>query len=183
MKGRSLAEIAAGAIVLVVAVVFLAYAATNSGRSTTSTGMTLHARFDRIDGLAPGSDVRIAGVRVGSVTQERIDPQTFLAVVTMQVDSGLKLPDDTSAEITSESLLGGKYIALVPGGSDKDLRDGSEISITQSSVSLEALLGKFIFSVTQMNSAKPEEEAPANGQPAPTGNGPTGNTPAGARQP
>ena len=183
MKGRSLAELAAGAIVLVVAVVFLAYAATNSGRSTTSTGMTLHARFDRIDGLAPGSDVRIAGVRVGSVTQERIDPQTFLAVVTMQVDSGLKLPDDTSAEITSESLLGGKYIALVPGGSDKDLRDGSEISITQSSVSLEALLGKFIFSVTQMNSAKPEEEAPANGQPAPTGNGPTGNTPAGARQP
>lgn len=174
MKGRSLAELAAGAIVLVVAVAFLAYAATNSGRSTTSTGMTLHARFDRIDGLAPGSDVRIAGVRVGSVTQERIDPQTFLAVVTMQVDSGLKLPDDTSAEITSESLLGGKYIALVPGGSDKDLRDGSEISITQSSVSLEALLGKFIFSVTQMNSAKPEEETPANGQPAPAGNGPAG---------
>ena len=153
MKGRSLAELAAGAIVLVVAVVFLAYAATNSGRSTTGTGMTLNARFDRIDGLAPGSDVRIAGVRVGSVTQERIDPQTFLAVVTMQVDPGLKLPDDTSAEITSESLLGGKYIALVPGGSDKDLRDGSEISITQSSVSLEALLGKFIFNVGSLADA------------------------------
>ncbi|MFC0409083.1 outer membrane lipid asymmetry maintenance protein MlaD [Roseomonas elaeocarpi] len=167
MKGRSLAEVLAGAVVLVVAVVFLAYAANNSGKSLgTSSGINLRARFDRIDGLANGSDVRIAGVRVGSVTAERIDPRTFLAEVTMRIDSGLNLPDDSSAEITSESLLGGKYIALVPGGSDKLLKDGGEITITQSAVSLESLLGKFIFSVTQMNSNHSDDDQ-GNGTPAP----------------
>jgi len=165
VKGRSFAEVLAGAVVLVVAVVFLAYAANNSGKSLgTSSGVTLHARFDRIDGLANGSDVRIAGVRVGSVTAERIDPRTFLAEVTMRIDGGLNLPDDSSAEITSESLLGGKYIALVPGGSDKLLKDGGEITITQSAVSLESLLGKFIFSVTQMNGNHSDDEQ--NGNPA-----------------
>ncbi|MBP0491874.1 outer membrane lipid asymmetry maintenance protein MlaD [Roseomonas indoligenes] len=151
MKGRSLGEVAAGAVVLLVAVVFLVYAVTNSGRSSAGSGLVLTARFDRIDGLSPGADVRIAGVKVGSVTGQRIDPQTFLAVLTLNVDSSLKVPDDSSAEITSEGLLGGKYVALVPGGSERNLATGGEIKITQSAVSLESLLGKFIFSMTQGN--------------------------------
>jgi phospholipid/cholesterol/gamma-HCH transport system substrate-binding protein len=152
MKGRSLAEVATGGIVLVIALVFLAYAVLHSGRGSASAdGMTLSARFDKIDGLSNGADVRIAGVKVGSVTDSRIDPQTFGAVLTMRVDRSLRLPDDTSAEITSEGLLGGKYVSLVPGGSEKLLADGSRITETQGSVSLESLLGRFIFSVTQMN--------------------------------
>ncbi|WP_052388966.1 outer membrane lipid asymmetry maintenance protein MlaD [Belnapia moabensis] len=164
MKGRSLAEVATGGIVLVIAVVFLAYAVLHSGRgSANADGMSLTARFDKIDGLSNGADVRIAGVKVGSVTDSRIDPQSFGAVLTMRVDRSLRLPDDTSAEITSEGLLGGKYVSLVPGGSEKLLADGSRITETQGSVSLESLLGRFIFSVTQMNSQN--QESQGGGQP------------------
>ena len=150
MKGRSLAEVAAGAVVLLVAAVFLVFAVTNSGRGSISgTGLTLTARFDRIDGLAPGADVRIAGVKVGSVVDQRIDPQTFLAVLTLRVDGNLRLPTDSSAEIASEGLLGGRFVAIVPGGADQVLADGGRITLTQSAVSLESLLGRFIFSMTE----------------------------------
>ena len=166
MKGRSLAEVAAGAIVLMVAAIFLGYAVLHSGRGTVSAeGMQLQASFDRIDGLANGADVRIAGVKVGTVTDSRIDPTSFAAVLTLKVDRSLKLPTDTSAEITSEGLLGGKYVSLVPGGADKLLADGSRITETQGSVSLESLLGRFIFSVTQMNSSQTQQQGAAS--PAP----------------
>ncbi len=152
MQGRSLAEVATGAVILAVALLFLGYAVLNSGRGTVNgDGIRLSARFDRIDGVSNGADVRIAGVRVGSVTDSRIDPETFGAELTMRVDRALRLPADTSAEVTSEGLLGGRYVSLVPGGSDRVLADGGRITQTQGSVSLESLLGRFIFSVTQMN--------------------------------
>ena len=150
MAQRNLSELVAGAAVLVVAVGFLGYAVANTGRSTVS-GYTLHAKFDRIDGVSVGSDVRLAGVKVGSVTSTGVDPQTFQAVVTFTVASSLKLPTDTSAEITSDSILGGKALSLVPGGDEKLLTDGSEVTITQSAVSLEELLGKFIFNVGDLS--------------------------------
>jgi phospholipid/cholesterol/gamma-HCH transport system substrate-binding protein len=155
MQGRSLAEVATGAVILAVALLFLGYAVLNSGRGARvggGEGTRLTARFDRIDGLSNGADVRIAGVRVGTVTDTRIEPQTFSAELTIRVDGGLRLPEDTSAEVTSEGLLGGRYVSLVPGGSDRVLADGGRITQTQGSVSLEALLGRFIFSVTQINS-------------------------------
>ena len=164
MQGRSLAEVATGAVILAVALLFLGYAVLNSGRGTVNgNGLRLTARFDRIDGLSNGADVRIAGVRVGTVTDARIDPQTFSAELTMRVDSGLRLPDDTSAEVTSEGLLGGRYVSLVPGGSDKVIADGGRITQTQGSVSLESLLGRFIFSVTQMNTAN-QNQAQSGGE-------------------
>jgi phospholipid/cholesterol/gamma-HCH transport system substrate-binding protein len=171
VKGRGVAEIAAGAVVLLAAVLFLVFAVTNSGRSSAGGGLVLTARFDRIDGLAPGADVRIAGVKVGSVTAQRIDPATYLAVLTLNVDSAIKVPEDSSAEITSEGLLGGKYVALVPGGSERELASGGEVKITQSSVSLESLLGRFIFSVTQMNTNRQEEGAQDTPTPAPAAGG------------
>jgi phospholipid/cholesterol/gamma-HCH transport system substrate-binding protein len=171
MKGRGVAEVLTGAIVLIVAAAFLVYAVTSSGRSALGArdGLTLRAKFDRIDGLAPGADVRIAGVKVGQVVGQRIDPETFLAVLTLRVEGGLRLPTDTSAEITSEGLLGGKYVALVPGGADRVLRDGGEIEITQSAVSLEALLGRFIFSVTELSGGRQQQQegGGANAAPAP----------------
>lgn len=169
MQKRSLAEILTGAIILVIAGTFLVYAVTGSGRSLTGTGpaISLTARFDRIDGLGAGADVRLAGVKIGQVVAQRIDPESFLAVLTLRVDAGLRLPTDTSAEIQSESLLGGKYVALVPGGADRFLRDGSEITITASAVSLESLLGRFIFSVTELNQQRgPDQPAPAPAPPA-----------------
>jgi phospholipid/cholesterol/gamma-HCH transport system substrate-binding protein len=172
MQGRSWAEVATGAVILGVALLFLGYAVLNSGRGTVNgDGIRLTAKFDRIDGLSNGADVRIAGVRVGSVTDARIDPQTFSAELTMKVDRSLRLPDDTSAEVTSEGLLGGRYVSLVPGGSDKVLSDGGRITQTQGSVSLESLLGRFIFSVTQMNTANQNQQ---QGQAASGGDGVAG---------
>lgn len=160
MKGRSIAEVAAGAVVLLVAVVFVVFAVTNSGRSgMAGPAVTLTAKFDRIDGLAPGADVRIAGVKVGSVVDQRIDPQTFLAVLTMRIDGSLRIPADSSAEIASEGLLGGRFVSIVPGGADRVLGNGGQITITQSAVSLESLLGRFIFSMTEgQGSARGQQE-------------------------
>lgn len=187
MQRRSLAEILTGAVVLLVALGFLIYAVGSSGRTLSGTGgIDLTARFDRIDGLQPGADVRIGGVKVGSVVDQRIDPTTFLAVLRLQVDGTLKLPTDTSAEITSESLLGGKYVALVPGGEEKVLANGDQITITQSAVSLESLLGRFIFSVTELASSRNDENQDKDGGDAapasPRGGAPSrGGAPAPAR--
>lgn len=166
MKGRSIAEVLAGALVLLVTGGFLVFALNNSGRTSISgPGITLSAKFDRIDGLAPGADVRIAGVKVGSVTGQRIDPTSFLAVLTFRIDGALQLPADSSAEIASEGLLGGRFVAIVPGGDDRILRDGGEITITQSAISLESLLGRFIFSMTEGQQRPAEGAAPAAPRP------------------
>jgi phospholipid/cholesterol/gamma-HCH transport system substrate-binding protein len=149
MRRRNIAEVLTGAVVLLVAACFLAYAVAHSGRSVTS-GYTLYAKFDHIDGLGVGSDVRLAGVKVGSVSNETIDPQTFQAVVALSVRDDIKLPKDSAAVITSESLLGGKYLSLQPGGDATMLQPGQTITITQGSISLEELLGKFIFSMTSL---------------------------------
>ncbi len=150
MAQRNLTELLAGAAVLVVAAGFLGYAVANTGRSGGS-GITLNARFDRVDGLAVGSDVRMAGVKIGTVRSAAIDPKTYQAVVTFTVQSTIRLPADSSAEIASDSLLGGKILALVPGGEEKMLGDGGTVTITQSSVSFEQMLGKFIFSVSDLS--------------------------------
>lgn len=158
---RSWAEILAGLVVLVAAGGFLYYAVATSGRAATAGGLTLTAKFDSVDGIAVGSDVRIGGVRVGSVSGVRLDPATFLAILTLNVDAGLRVPEDSSAEITSEGLLGGRFVALVPGGAERVLRSGQEVTITQSAISLESLLGRFIFSVTELAGQNQRPAEPA----------------------
>ncbi|MDE2517502.1 MAG: outer membrane lipid asymmetry maintenance protein MlaD [Rhodospirillales bacterium] len=173
MARRNAAEIATGAAVLLVAAGFLGFAVSRAGGGAVS-GYPLYARFDHIDGLSVGADVRMAGVKVGSVVGEKIDPKTYLAVVKMDLRNGLELPRDSSATVTSDSLLGGKYLSLSPGGDETMLKPGGTITITQSSVSLEELLGKFIFSVTDMVNAvkaaqgggKPAAGAPPSGSSA-----------------
>ena len=164
MARRNPAETVTGAVVLLLAAGFLGYAIASTGRSSVS-GYSLSARFSSIDGLGSGADVRLAGVKVGRVSGTSIDPQSFQAVVAMEVQPDIKLPKDSSAAVTSDGLLGGKYLALTPGGDDQMIPAGGVITITQGSVSLEQLLGKFIFSVTDMvNAVKPNggAGAPAN---------------------
>jgi phospholipid/cholesterol/gamma-HCH transport system substrate-binding protein len=141
----NIVEAVMGAIVLGIASFFLVFAYT-TGKGGVYTGYPLIAKFDRIDGLSVGNDVRISGVKVGNVMSITIDPKTYLAQVEFTVRNGLTLPVDTVAEITSESLMGGKYVALVPGGNESTLAPGDKITYTQSSVSFEALIGKYLFS-------------------------------------
>ena len=152
MARRSVSEVAAGAVVLVVAIGFLFYAIANTGRAAFG-GYTLHAAFDNIGGIATGADVRIAGLKVGSVTALSIDPKTYQAVASFTVQSDIKLSTDSSAAIATGGLLGGNFVSLAPGGETKMLGDGGTITITQSAANLEDLLGKFIFNVGNLATA------------------------------
>ena len=158
MARRNAAELLAGSVVLLVAAGFLGYAVANTGRSTGG-GYVLHASFDRIDGLGVGSDVRMAGVKVGAVTEAAIDPESFQAKVAFTVANVLKLPKDSSAAVTSDGLLGGKYLSLEAGGDTQMLQPGGTVTITASSISIEQLLGKFIFSAGNLAASKPADPA------------------------
>jgi len=166
MERHGIAEVLTGAVVLLAAAGFLGFAVAHSGRMV-GTGYKLHATFDHIDGLNPGADVRIAGVKVGSVLDMRVDPKTFLAEVTLSVNDQIHLPRDTAVEVTSESLLGGKFLNLSPGGDARDLEPGGTITITQSSISLEQLLGKFIFSATSLTDKGKGTDSKGTDQEAP----------------
>lgn len=161
MARRGIAEVVTGAAVLLLAAGFLVFAVARSGR-TASTGYALHANFDRVDGLVLGADVRIAGVRVGTVQDMRVDVKSFLAEVTFSLRDDIRLPKDSSAEIISDGLLGGKFLNLTPGGDTTVLSPGGAVAITQSSVSLEQLLGKFIFSATSLADKGKSEDSKAD---------------------
>jgi len=143
---RKLPEILTGLAVIVIAAVFLVYAL-GRAQALSGGGYVLKAQFSSIGGLTVGSDVKLGGVVVGHVTDEHLDPTTYAAVVTMNIDSDLKVPSDTSAAVSSDGLLGGDYIALSPGGSDTMLAPGASFAVTQSAINIEDLLGKFIFSM------------------------------------
>jgi phospholipid/cholesterol/gamma-HCH transport system substrate-binding protein len=154
MARHNPAELVTGAVVLAAAGAFLVFAVANTGRSFASSGYPLHASFDHVDGLSAGADVRIAGVKVGSIQAIRLDPKTYLADVSFTIASGVKLATDSSATVATDGLLGSKYLAVAVGGEEKDLPPGGEITITQGSVNLESLLGKYIFGTTGKGSDK-----------------------------
>ncbi|MGB0719675.1 MAG: outer membrane lipid asymmetry maintenance protein MlaD [Bdellovibrionales bacterium] len=150
---RSVVETILGAVVIVIAALFLtfSYKTANVG---AADGYEIVADFSGIGGLKPGDDVQISGVKVGTVSGVELNNETFLARVHLDVDKSLKLPVDTAALISSESLLGGRYLALEPGGDEETLKPGGRIQYTQAPQNLEQLLGQFIFS---MNDAKDKE--------------------------
>jgi len=167
---RNAIEPILGALVLVAAVAFLVFAYNKAGQRSFS-GYPLTARFSAIDGLETGSDVRIGGVKVGQVTDISIDPETYLAMVKLTVAPEIKIPTDSVASITTEGLLGGKYVGLEPGVSDNMLKPGGLITHTEASVSLEGLIGKFMYSGG--GDSKSSGSTPANGAaPASAGNAP-----------
>jgi phospholipid/cholesterol/gamma-HCH transport system substrate-binding protein len=167
-------ETVMGAVVLVVAAFFLFFAYTTS-QVRAVDGYTVTAQFTRVDGIRDGSDVRIAGVKVGSITAENLDPKTYLATLKMSINPEYKLPEDTVAEVISSSLLGDKYLALVPGGSDKNIPPGGQIKYTQATASLEDLIGQMIFSQAGAGAQKRPGEGAQGGAPptaAPAGAAP-----------
>lgn len=142
MRGH-VAEALAGLGVVLVAVAFLVFAWSRTA-GPGGASYTLTARFPNVTGVNVGTDVRVSGLKVGEVTAQRLDPDTYEAVVTLKVSDRLRLPADTSAAITSESLLGGSYVALLPGGDSATLKAGDEILETQGATDLMGLVGAFI---------------------------------------
>ncbi len=143
---RSVVETALGALVIGVAAIFLVFSYKLANVGAGSGGYEVTAHFSGIGGLQAGDDVQISGVKVGSIGAVDLDPETYLARVHIQVGEGVKLPLDTAALISSESLLGGRFLALEPGADEEFIKPGGLIEYTQAPQNLEQLLGQFIFS-------------------------------------
>lgn len=148
---RHTVETLLGAAVLIIAGFFLVYSAEIGGVNTGSDTYTITADFSEIGGLKSGDAVQISGVKVGNIAKVDLVPESFLARVYMNVDKGVELPSDTSALISSESLLGGRYLALQPGADELLLENDGHINYTQAPQNLEQLLGQFIFSASNNN--------------------------------
>ena len=149
---QNLLETLIGFIVLSVAAFFLVFSYNSQDRDTTET-YTLNATFQNVDGIIKGSDVNIGGIIVGKVESLKLDPKTYNAVVKISVDKDVQIPTDSRASITSSGFLGGKFLAITPGGDDDFLKEGEQFKYTQSSINLESLIGKFMYSTPPSNSA------------------------------
>jgi len=140
------AEITLGAIVLAAAIGFAAYAAQSTGAQLGGDSYTLLAGFRSAEGISVGTDVRLAGVKIGAVTGLQLNPDTYRAEAIVAIDQSVAIPDDSAMTIASEGLLGGNFVEIIPGGSFDYLADGDEVIDTQGSVSLVSLLMKFVGS-------------------------------------
>ena len=137
-------ETLVGAGVIALAVAFFTVAYTTGGVSAGAGGYTITAEFENVAGIKSGSDVRMSGVKVGTVLSQELDPESYQAVLKLSVAPTVKLPDDSTAKITSEGILGGNFVALEVGGSETMLADGGKIENTQGSIDLFGLISQFI---------------------------------------
>lgn len=144
---RNLLEIVMGTLVLVVAGLFATFVYSVAQLHQVE-GYQVFARFNHADGIKTGGDVRISGIKVGTVLSTTLDPNTFQAVVVMNLDKAIKLPDDTVAQVASSGLLGDRFLQLEPGASDTIIPAGGQIKMTQSAVSLESLFGQVAYSLS-----------------------------------
>lgn len=141
-------EVIVGAVVLAAAVGFLAYAAQATGFADRSGAFTLTASFRSVEGVTVGTDVRLAGVKVGTVTAMALNATSYRADTVLTLMGDVPIPDDSSAVVASEGLLGGNYIELVPGGSLENFANGAEVVDTQGAVSLLNLLIQVVGNTT-----------------------------------
>ncbi len=141
---RNIIEIVMGAVVLLGAAFFSVMVYQTAG-ITTADGYPVDAEFGKTGGLAVGDDVRLSGIKIGRIVRQSLDPQTYIARIEMRIHDNVLLPADTSARITSASLLGGNFLELIPGADDEMLKAGATIYDTRDPVSLTDLLGKVVF--------------------------------------
>lgn len=148
-----------GAVVAAVAIGFFVFAAGQAGETGGRTGYDLVARFQRVDGVAVGSDVRVSGVKVGVVREVALDPATYMARLTMTIDDGVEVLDQSTARVASDGLLGGAYVAIEPAGFDP-LAEGAEIPNTQGAVDLLTLFASFAQGQQNQNQSEDQGSAP-----------------------
>jgi phospholipid/cholesterol/gamma-HCH transport system substrate-binding protein len=135
---RDLSEVLVGGLALLAFAGFVAFAFTVNQRAIS--GYPLQAQYNHIDGLALHADVRLAGIRIGEVVGERLEPGTDQAVVTMTIASGVEIPSDSAAIIATDGILGAKFVKIDPGGDEKSLKPGATFDYVQDSVDFLHLL-------------------------------------------
>ncbi|MGE0827932.1 MAG: MlaD family protein [Hyphomonadaceae bacterium] len=157
------AETILGALVALVAIGFFIFASAQAGAGETAGGYSVFGRFQRVDGISVGSDVRVSGVKVGVVRAVGLDPATYMARLDLTIDPSVEVLDESTARIQSDGLLGGAYVSIEPAGMEK-LAPGAEIINTQGAVDLLTLLASAASSMGGGNqseaAAEPQEAAP-----------------------
>lgn len=144
---RNVIETVMGALVLVIAAVFLFFTY-STAQVRAVAGYEVTAKFDHIEGVREGGDVRVSGIKVGTILSATLESESYLAVVRMSIDPAVKLPSDSVAKIESAGLLGDKFMAIIPGSSEKMVKANGVITNTQAPVSIEDMIGQYIFSQT-----------------------------------
>ena len=139
---NSATETLIGAAVVLAAALLLLFVYLGKG-SGGASGYPLNVRLAKADGLGVGTEVRLSGIKVGSVTDMTLDPNTYLVTVHMNMDPSVKIPVDSSILVTSAGLLGGQYLSITPGGDDKMLASGGTIENAQGSIDIMSLVGRF----------------------------------------
>lgn len=161
---NSMTETAVGAFVVAIAVGFFGFMYFVGGLGGPANGYNVKASFGSVDGISVGTDVRMAGIKIGSVTAQNLDRESYRANLELAVDSTVKLPEDTTAKIASEGLLGGKFISLEPGGSDTLIASGGEIEFTQDAIDLFGLVSQFVLGSNKSDDKKPEGDSTQSSQ-------------------
>jgi phospholipid/cholesterol/gamma-HCH transport system substrate-binding protein len=159
------AEVMIGLAVVVLAVAFLAFMVMRTGAGSAS-GYSIQAQLPKVDGLGIGTDVRISGIKVGTVSSLALNPKNYLVLVTMDINKGVEIPTDSSLQVTSAGILGGQYISIQPGGDDKLLASGGMIENAQGSADLMSMIGHFALGGNGSSSPAPATPAPATPAPA-----------------
>ncbi|TNF57471.1 MAG: outer membrane lipid asymmetry maintenance protein MlaD [Rhodobacteraceae bacterium] len=144
MSSHTTTEVLVGGAVLAGALAFAIYAGQAAGLGAAGAGYELTASFRSLEGVTVGTDVRVAGVKVGTVTAVTLNPETYRADTVFTVTRGIEIPDDSAIVVSSEGLLGGNFVEIMPGGSPFYYSEGDEILDTQGAVSLISLLLKFV---------------------------------------
>jgi phospholipid/cholesterol/gamma-HCH transport system substrate-binding protein len=152
-------ETLVGAAVIALALGFFFYASKTAGvGGGVSGGYKVIAEFDNAEGINVGTDVRLAGIKIGTVTSQSLNAENYMARIEMTLDPKVSLSDDTAAKVTSEGLLGGKFIAMEPGGSETKLAEGSMMTLTQGAIDIWSLISSAMFD---------KAKAPTTPEPAP----------------
>jgi phospholipid/cholesterol/gamma-HCH transport system substrate-binding protein len=167
--GRTFIETIMGAVVLLVAAIFLVFAYSQANLGAVK-GYSVSADFANVGGLPNGGEVRINGIKVGTVTSQSIDTKNFDAVVRMSIMPDVRLPDDTVASVANDGLLGGKYVRLDPGSSSHTIPPDGTITHTKNYQSLEEMVGEIIFLATDTTPSKGNSnpEQPSANSPNPS---------------
>ena len=164
MSRSSIAETLIGTAVVAIALVLAALAYYRTGAGGLS-GYEVNAKLSKVDGLAVGTDVRLAGIKVGSVSGLTLDPKTYLVTVHMDIRKEVKLPVDSSILVTQAGFLGGQYLSITPGGDDQMMAAGSFFESAQGSIDVMNLVGRFATGASTSNQPPPQK--PAGPVPAP----------------
>jgi phospholipid/cholesterol/gamma-HCH transport system substrate-binding protein len=141
-------ETIVGFIVICLALFSFVFFYKVSDSSKESDGYFLNAYFQNIEGLSEGNDVKLAGIKVGYIDNLSLENGTYFAIAKLKIKKGIDIPSDSRAIVSTSGLLGGKYIRINPGAADDNLQENGKIKFTQSSINIEDLIGKLMYSLT-----------------------------------